>query len=349
MHRIFPDYPESKLLIIDDQKTVAYILAKLLNEAGYDDVTYIHDPREALSTCEQLKPDLILLDLTMPYLSGFDLLELFKKEKSQQSIPIIVLTSDQDQESKLKALALGASDFLPKPVDRVELLVRIKNNLEIRYQHKLLEQKVAERTRELKETQIEIIQRLVKAAEYRDNDTGDHIVRMSMLCFHLAKAAGLPDEECELIRYASSMHDVGKIGIPDSILLKPGKLTDEEFAEMKNHTLIGGKMLSNSDTKVLQMAEEIAVTHHERWDGSGYPSGLAGEAIPLAGRITSICDVFDALTSIRPYKKAWPLGEAMEEIKRLRGTHFDPELADIFIAALPSIIESDLIFSHLKK
>jgi len=349
MYNFAPDYPDSKILIIDDQKTIVRILESLLRESGYRDVASVLDPREALSVCKAYDPDLVLLDLTMPHVSGFELLEIFKQQPTQHFIPIIVLTSDQDQESKLKAFALGASDFLPKPVDRVELLVRMKSHLEIRYQTKLLEHKVAERTKELRETQIEIIQRLVKAAEFRDNDTGDHIIRLSLLCYHLGKAIGMTGEECELLRYASSMHDIGKIGIPDSILLKPGQLSEDEYEEMKSHTWIGSRMLSKSNTRLLQMAEEIALTHHERWDGTGYPRGLAGKAIPLVGRIAALCDVFDALTSSRPYKKAWSLKEAVAEIEKLRGTHFDPELTDIFLAALPSIVESDPYFRHLRQ
>jgi putative two-component system response regulator len=348
-NHIATSYPESKILVIDDQKTITLILEKLLNESGYYNVTCVVDPRQAVEIYQKLAPDLVLLDLTMPFLSGFDLLKLFQQYHTDQFIPVIVLTSDQDQESKHTALALGANDFLPKPFDRVELLVRINNTLAIRNQHKFLEQKVAERTQELRETQIEIIQRLVKASEYRDTDTGDHIYRLSILCYHMGRELGFSNEDCENFRYASLMHDIGKIGIPDRILLKPDKLTSEEFEEMKQHTVIGSEMLSDSKAKFLQMAKEIACSHHEKWDGTGYPSKLSGEEIPLVGRITAICDVFDALTSSRPYKKAWPVEQAIEELKILKGNYFDPELTDVFLTVLPSIIGSEEIFAHLRE
>ncbi|MBO8155581.1 MAG: response regulator [Bacillaceae bacterium] len=339
-------FKDSSILVIDDQRTITLILKKTLTESGFHNVTCINDPRDAMKTFEEVKPDLILQDLAMPHINGFELLKMFREKES--IIPIIVLTSEQDPESKYNALSLGANDFLRKPFDKAELLARIHNNLAIRHQHKILEQKVAERTKELQETQIEVIHRLIKASEYRDSDTGDHIIRMSILCEELAKAVGFSDREAQILRYASTMHDVGKIGIPDDILLKPGKLSDEEFRVMKEHTLIGAEILKESRSRLLQMAENIVLTHHERWDGSGYPNGLKGEEIPLEGRITAICDVFDALTSSRPYKEPWPLDKVIAEIENQKGKHFDPDVADKFLDILPSVLERHQIFSHVK-
>ena len=208
---------------------------------------------------------------------------------------------------------------------------------QVTQQNQILDQKVRERTAQLRETQLEVIRRLGQAAEYRDDDTGLHIHRMSRIAAKLAKAAGLSDKDCEMLLHSAPMHDIGKIGIADSILLKPGPLTDDEWAVMRSHTTIGAELLSGSDSEVMQMAQVIALSHHEKWDGSGYPNGLKEEAIPLLGRICCIADVFDALTSERPYKKAWSVQEAAEEIKRSAGSHFDPHLVDVFLGILPEV------------
>ena len=343
-----PQFLDSRIVVIDDQKTITLILHKLLTETGFQNVFCINDPREAVDIFRTVQPDLILMDLTMPHINGFELLKIFRADKEHHFIPVIVLTSDQDQDSKTTALSLGANDFLPKPFDRAELIVRIQNNLAIRFQYKTLEQTVEERTRELRETQLEIIHRLIIASERRDADTGEHIIRMSVLCYYLGKANRLSEEECDVLRYASTMHDIGKIGIPDHILLKSGKLTTEEFEIMKTHTIIGGEMLAESRSSILQVAELITRTHHEKWDGTGYPRGLRGTEIPLVGRIAAICDVFDALTSRRPYKPAWSLEAALAELVSLKGTHLDPELVDLFIQILPEAITSNEVYAHLR-
>jgi putative two-component system response regulator len=252
-------------------------------------------------------------------------------------LPILMLTGDVTQEAKREALSRGAKDFLNKPFHTDEVLLRIGTLLETRFlylqiqgQNQMLEAKVRERTRELEAAQIEIIERLARAAEFRDDNTGQHTERVGQMAALLAKQIGLPDAQVALIRRAAPLHDVGKIGVPDSILLKLGRLTPEEFDLVKTHTTIGARILSGSRFPILRLAEEIAYNHHERWDGDGY-AGIVGNAIPLAGRIVAVVDVFDALTQKRPYKAAWPVGEAIAEIDRQRSKQFDPSLVDAFL------------------
>jgi putative nucleotidyltransferase with HDIG domain len=247
------------------------------------------------------------------------------------------LTADITPEAKRRALTEGALDFLTKPFDATEVLLRIKNllqtrllHLQLREQNEVLDEKVRERTADLEATQVEILERLALAAEYRDDDTGEHTKRVGETTARIAEALDWSQAEVELIRRAAPLHDVGKIAIPDSILLKPGKLTPEEFERMKTHTSLGAQMLSGGEFPLLQLAEQIALTHHERWDGTGY-IGLREESIPMAGRIVTVADVFDALTSERPYKKAWPVSEAIEEIQRQSGHQFDPRIVEVFL------------------
>ena len=234
---------------------------------------------------------------------------------------------------------------MQKPFDSLEALARIHNLLEVRLLHKalrqhnaVLEDRVRARTQELQETRLEIVRRLGRAVEYRDNETGLHVIRMSHYAASLGRVAGMSPTECETLLHACPMHDIGKIGIPDRILLKPDRLDPDEWAVMKTHTTIGAELLSGHDSDIMQMAHQTALTHHEKWDGTGYPQGLNREDIPLVGRITAICDVFDALTSTRPYKPAWSVEEAIAELKELRGTHFDPTLIDLFCDILPEIL-----------
>ena len=261
-------------------------------------------------------------------------------------LPILVLTSEEDRETRLRALESGAKDFLNKPFDKIEVLMRIRNLLEtsllnrtILFQKETLEETVRLRTQQLKETQLEIVHRLAQAAEHRDNETGSHIVRMSHYALVLGRACGMNEEECDILFHATPMHDVGKLGIPDRVLLKPGRLDADEWEIMKQHTVIGGQLLSNSQSPILQMAETIALTHHERWDGSGSPNQLAGEDIPLVGRICAVADVFDALSSRRCYKEPWPLEKVLQELRSLSGVHFDPRLIEIFEELLPVIMD----------
>jgi putative two-component system response regulator len=259
-------------------------------------------------------------------------------------LPILAVSADKSTDIRLRALQSGATDFLDKPFENVEIIIKIRNMIELRILHnqiaiqnKLLEFKVNERTKELRYTQYDIIRRLAQAAEFRDGDTGIHIIRMSQYAKKLGEALGLNEEECDLLHHASPLHDVGKIGIPDSILLKPGKLTADEFEIMKTHTTIGAKILAGSDSPVMKLAEVIALTHHERWDGKGYPYGIKADEIPFTGQICSVCDVFDALTSARPYKKAWSTQEAVDEIKCMRNDNFNPKIVDAFLDILPKI------------
>lgn len=334
----------ARVLILDDQKLHAFFLKEVLQQQGYKNILCLMDPLKAIPTCKDFKPDLIILDLLMPHLDGFQVMGQLHNFRLEHYLPILAVSADKSTDIRLRALQSGATDFLDKPFENVEIIIKIRNMIELRILHnqiasqnKLLEFKVNERTKELRYTQYDIIRRLAQAAEFRDGDTGIHIIRMSQYAKKLGEALGLNDEECDLLHHASPLHDVGKIGIPDSILLKPGKLTADEFEIMKTHTTIGAKILAGSDSPVMKLAEVIALTHHERWDGKGYPYGIKADEIPFTGQICSVCDVFDALTSARPYKKAWSIQEAVDEIKRMRNVNFNPKIVDAFLDILPQI------------
>ncbi len=334
----------AKILIIDDQKLDVLVIEKILRTAGYSNIRITFDSRQANLIYREFQPDIVLLDLNMPHLDGFGVMEQLKEIERDSYLPVLVISSERSQEVRLRALHSGAKDFLNKPYESVEVLMRIHNMIEVRMLHneirnqnKMLETKVNERTVELRETRLDIIHRLARAAEFRDNETGIHVIRMSRFSTRLAQAIGMSEAQCDLMLHASPLHDIGKIGIPDSILLKAGKLDPEEWETMKTHTTIGAKLLSDSSFALMKMAKLIALTHHEKWDGTGYPRALKGEDIPLVGRICALCDVFDALTSKRPYKEAWPTSEAMVEIQKGKGTHFDPTLVDTFLKILPDI------------
>ncbi len=329
----------ARIFIVDDQPANTMLLEKTLKQAGYSQVCSTNDSRQAAPIYMEFQPDLVLLDLKMPYMDGFQVMEQLNAFEENSYAPVLVLTAQADENNQLRALHSGAKDFLGKPFSSSEVLARINNMLEVRLLNKNLEQKVQERTKELNETRLEIIRRLGHAAEYRDNETGMHVIRMSHYSVIIARAAGLDKEECERILNASPMHDLGKIGVPDSILLKPDKLDEHEWKMMKAHPGIGAKILSGSHSDLLKMAETIALTHQEKWDGSGYPKGLKGEEIPLFGRIVALADVFDALTTERPYKKAWPVEKAVALIEEESGKHFDPQLVAIFKDILPEILE----------
>ncbi len=329
---------QARILIIDDNQSNVDLLEATLGAAGYVSLLSITDPREAEGIYTAYRPDLVLLDINMPYLDGFQLMKQFEKIEANSYIPVIVLTALQDEKTRFRALAHGAQDFLTKPFNQLEILTRIKNTLfvriyhnQIRDQNLILEKKVQERTIELADTRREIIYRLGRAAEYRDNETGDHIIRMSKMGQLLGTLAGMPESQADLFVTASPMHDIGKIGIPDRILLKPDKLDREEWEIMKKHTTIGADLLAGHNSELMVTARDIALTHHEKWDGSGYPNRLSGENIPLIGRLAGVVDVFDALSTKRPYKDAYPTEKVISIIKEERGRHFDPVLTDLFL------------------
>lgn len=334
----------AQLLIVDDEEPNLGLLEFLLRQAGFHQLTSTTDPRHALPLFQKCRPDLVLLDLGMPHLDGFAVLsQLRARIPADGYLPILVLTGDDSPEARQRALSEGARDFLRKPFDPAEVVLRIRNLLETRFlylrvqqQNQQLEEKVLRRTEQLQQASLEILERLARAAEYRDDATGHHTERVAHLCCRLAGRLGLPDAEVELIRRAAPLHDVGKIGVPDEVLLKPGKLTAAEFEVIKSHTLIGARILSGSRFPLLQLAEEIALTHHERWDGNGYSPGLGGEDIPLASRILAVADTFDAITHHRPYRPAASLEHARQEIEGERGRQFDPRVVDAFLALPPA-------------
>ncbi len=334
-----------RILIIDDEATNLKLLDKMLRSQGYANLVLLSDPREVLYEYQSTRPDLILLDINMPHLDGFQVMEQLSTLGDPLLPPIIILTAQHGKDFMLRALANGARDFITKPFDRNELLMRVRNLLDAQLAHHLLfdqnavlEKMVQERTHELHHTRLQVVRRLGMAAECRDEITGNHILRMSHFSAILAKAIGWNEADCDLILNASPMHDIGKIGIPDAILRKPGKLDPEEYEIMKTHASLGGKLLEGDDSKLMRMAHDIAITHHEKWNGSGYPKGLAGENIPMCGRITALTDVFDALTSSRSYKKAWTVEAALAMIRENSGKHFDPAVVDVFLAIQPKII-----------
>ncbi len=333
------EYLESRVLIVDDEPANVRLLERILQREGFRHIESTNDPRHFLALYAANRPDILLLDLHMPGMDGFAVMEQLKgRIAAHDFVPILVLTADITPAARQRALSAGAKDFLTKPVDPAEVVLRIRNLLQTRYyyrqlqdQNQTLERKVSERTREIERAQIEILERLARAAEYRDDETGHHAQRVGHIAALIARRLELPDTDVVLIRRAAPLHDVGKIGIPDGILLKPGKLTPEEFEEMKKHTAIGAGILSGSKFPVLQMAEEIALYHHENWDGSGYMK-MEGALIPLSAQVVHAADVFDALTHERPYKRAWTVDEALEEINKLNGRFFDPRIAEALLA-----------------
>ncbi len=336
---------QALIFIVDDEPANLKLLDKLLTGQGYRSPVLVQDPRDVLERYSQTRPDLILLDINMPQLDGYQVMAQLQALNDPLLPPIVILTAQLGREHMVKALACGARDFVGKPFDRVELLMRVRNLLDAQRAHRLLhdqkamlEEMVRVRTDALNHTRLQVVHRLGRAAEYRDNETGLHTIRMSHYAAQLAQSLGWGAADCELLLHASPMHDVGKIGIPDAILLKPGKLDPAEWTIMQTHAAIGAHILEDSDSDLLQLASTIAHSHHEKWDGSGYPQGLAGDAIPAAGRIVAVVDVFDALTSARPYKQAWPVEQAVRYIADNAGQHFDPACATHFQQCLPALL-----------
>jgi putative two-component system response regulator len=326
------------ILVVDDAPENIELLASIL-QPTYRVRVALGGAKAVKIVLSEQPPDLVLLDIMMPEMDGYEVCRQIKSVPERHNIPILFVTAMEDQADEARGLEIGADDYITKPYSAPIILARIKAHLALYDQNRELEKQVDERTRELQETRMQIIHRLGRAAEFRDNETGLHVVRMAHFSRLIAIAAGMSESLTETLFLAAPMHDVGKIGIPDNILLKPGKLDAPEWHVMKTHTTVGAEILGEHPDPLLSMARLVALSHHEKWDGSGYPHGLVGEAIPLVGRIVAIADVFDALTSERPYKLAWEISSAVEYILSGAGGHFDPYLTQCFSEALPQILE----------
>ena len=334
------EHRSARVLVVDDQQANLDLLAMVLGRAGYEQVTLTTDASWALDHFTTLDPDLLLLDLHMPGLDGFEVLRRMRTVVGPEDLlPVLVITADSTAATRRAALGLGAHDFLTKPIDVTETTLRAANLLRTRMLHVRLrdhnaglERLVQARTGQLQASHRELARRLALVGEYSDDDTAAHTVRVGQVAQRLAEALGLAPAAAALVGEAAPLHDIGKVAIPDAVLLKRGPLSEEEFQVIKTHTAVGAHILSGGQSELLRLAEEIAYTHHERWDGSGYPRGLAGTGIPLAGRLVAVVDVYDALTSARPYKHAWPVDRAVAELRSQRGRHFDPDVLDVFLA-----------------
>jgi putative two-component system response regulator len=361
-----PKKAAAKIMIVDDEPINIMVVKKYLETAGFANLASTSDSRQAFAEICRERPDVLLLDIMMPHVDGLEILRQVRAERRVAQLPVIILTAVDDRQVKAAALELGATDFLTKPVDPMELVPRVRNSLAIKtYQDDLarqaqaLEHQVQQRTEELAVSRLDVIHCLGRAAEFRDNDTGMHVVRVGQYAAIIARQLGLDDATVELIEHAAPLHDLGKIGIPDAILLKQGKLDPEEFRFMKRHCEFGLRIVEEtsqeerrlfpapaagrqtvgiSRSPTLRMAGLIALTHHEKWDGSGYPFGLRGEEIPVEGRITAVADVFDALSSQRPYKPAFPVDKCFAMLEEGRGRHFDPRVLDAFFACKEEVL-----------
>jgi putative two-component system response regulator len=335
----------SQVLIVDDEAMNVSAITDLLYAEGYLNITGETNPLTALEQYENKPFDLLLLDINMPIIDGFEVMAKVKQINKPITPPILILTALNTQAICNRALSQGASDFIFKPFDFQETLNRIKNllTLHLTKKHldelnKNLELKVQEKTQELMQTKLKVVEHLGFAAEYRDNETAAHTIRVGEYSKLLALHYGLSEDRAELLHRAAPLHDIGKIGIPDNILLKPGKFTPPEWEVMKTHTTIGGEILAKDTDPLIVMARTIALSHHERWDGTGYPNGISGQDIPIEGRIVMIADVFDALTMVRPYKRAWTLEETITQIKKDSGGLFDPDLVKLFLTLIDEFI-----------
>ena len=358
----------AKIMIIDDEQLVIKVVKRYLSAEGYENFVAVSDSTLAIDLIYEEQPDVILSDINMPNVTGLDLLKIRQKNPALTSIPVLILSASSEQAVKREALELGATDFLAKPVDPSDLSLRVQNALIVKRHHDHLsnhamelEKQVRERTQQLEQSREQVIHCLARAAEYRDNETGEHIIRVGKYCRVIAAELGYPEAYCREIELAAQLHDVGKIGIPDSVLLNPGRLTSEEFEIMKTHCGVGleimeplsegdkdrvrrhassgGFIMAGVDSPMLELAASIARSHHEKWDGTGYPSKRAGESIPIEGRICCVADVYDALCSERPYKPKFPLKRCLEIMLSERGTRFDPHVLDAFFARFEQIEE----------
>lgn len=335
-----------QVLIIDDNPTNLVLLKHMVARIEGCQPVVFPAAREALAWVDHNVPDIILTDYIMPDMDGLAFLAEMRRHPLHGDVPVVIVTTSDLKDVRLRALDMGATDFLTKPVDAAELQARIRNLMALRRSQaqlhdraELLAEQVKEAVADLAEREKELIMRLSKAAEYRDPETGCHIERMANYCRLIAAEMKLPAELQEQIFLAAPMHDIGKVGVPDHILLKPGKLDQDEFAIMKRHAAMGGMILAGSSSKLIRMAAEIAASHHEKYDGSGYPVGLKGDQIPLSGRIVAVADVFDALTSARPYKPAWSMEQAVSFLEEQKGRHFDPACVDAFLSRLDEALK----------
>ncbi len=353
-------------MIVDDEPVNIKVARKYLQIAGYKNFITVTESPLAMDTIRREKPDVIILDVMMPQVSGLEILQAVRADPELSHLPVLILTASTDADTRRSALGLGATDFLAKPVDASELLPRVRNALVVKAHHDHLkqysghlEQEVSQRTCQLEASRLHVVHALARAAEYRDDDTGRHVLRVGRYVTVIARELGMAEERLPMLEMAAQLHDVGKIGIPDAILLKPGKLDDPEFAIMKKHCEYGYKIINpHSDIEheasaqssvalsdagsspMLAMAARIALTHHEKWDGSGYPRKIAGADIPLEGRITAVADVFDALSSERPYKKPFPLEKCIAILQEGRGKHFDDNVVAAFMRRLGDILQA---------
>jgi putative two-component system response regulator len=345
----------AKILIVDDEPAMLKLLELNLRSAGYSNIQTASQPKDGLEVYKRFQPDIVCTDKHMPGMTGIEFIEALRKIVPNGVLPIVMLTADDNPDAEREALAKGASDFIRKPYKKDEVNLRVSNLLQTRFlylqvqrQNETLEQKVRERTLELEKRSqqleqanrsleaayLETLERLVLAAEQRDDATGQHAKRVGELSARIAEKLGLPKQKVRLIYRAAPLHDVGKVKISDNILLKKGRLTDEEYAIMKTHVEAGAKILAKSNSKLMQLAEVIALTHHERWDGSGYPRGLIGDEIPIEGQIVAVADVYDTLVSERPYKSPWSQEKALEEICRHSGRWYSPRVVEAFLLVI---------------
>ena len=326
-----------RILVVDDEPANLNLMRQVLKD-DYD-LAFAKSGQDALQSLQLKLADLVLLDVMMPGMDGYAVCETLKADPRTRAIPVIFCTALSDSLDEVKGFELGAVDYITKPVRPTVVKARVGTQLALYDQSRAFEAQIRIASREIIDSRLCALQMLGRAAEYKDNETGLHVVRMSHYAELLARAIGWPEEECELIKHASPMHDIGKIGIADHILMKPGRLTEEEFEEIKRHPEIGARIIGEraQSSRLFELASVIALTHHEKWDGSGYPHGLKGEDIPIHGRIVALADVFDALTSRRPYKEPWPLDKTIAHLQEQAARHFDPTLVERFLSRMPEI------------
>jgi putative two-component system response regulator len=373
-----PDPFSARVWVVDDASVNVKVVEKHLRAEGYKNIQGFTNPRNALQRLETESPDVVLLDIMMPEVSGIEVLTILRSRPATRHTPVLILSASNDRDTRLEALELGATDFLEKPVDRVELIVRLRNSLSLKAHHDRLEQyserleeAVKQRTTELAASRLEVVHCLARASEFRDDITGRHVFRVGRFAGLIGLELGMTGQQAHLLELAAQLHDVGKIAVPDGILLKEGKLEPEEYAVMKKHcslgtrvfqkmdpsqwvafrehATLGGELLGSAQSPLIRLASRIALTHHEWYNGDGYPLGLSGDDIPLEGRITAVADVFDALASRRPYKPAYPVSKCFDILEENRGTQFDPMVLDAFLARREDVIEVQLEHADMEE